>query len=233
MSLTLATWNVGNRDDRAVRVGLTMLSARQVDVIGLQECGDRWGLLPDWAAENGYEVRRWGVGFPGADSVPILVRGRARRRRVREAVEGGREVGRGAGPSRAKAKVVQVARVDLDDWPLAVLNTHMVASATRLGHRQRKAHYEDHIEVVAQMARRQIERRGRVVVLGDMNAPPDFRGLDPLREVGLHNQVHQPTHGRRCIDHIWTHGLQVTERLVIKMPSDHDAALVIVGRRAA
>lgn len=221
--MKIATWNLGNRPDAIVRhSGLDRLRFRGVDVLALQEAGDRKPLLDAWCAETGWHA--WfGDGSSGAASVPILWNPRTVRARVTGTTDATppTHVGSaGAGPSKMKAKVWNRVRFTDDGGPLVVINGHVVPSVY-LPRRRDLA--RRHIAVLAQMVKR---RKGRVPVIavGDFNMKPRDRLTKPLRELGMRQRTKRPTHGRRTIDHVWTLGVD-GDTEVVSMPSDHDAVI--------
>lgn len=216
----IATWNCGNRSDDQVLGGLHRLAGK-CDVMGLQECGDRAKVLNRFCEATGWQC--WLGDRPGAPSVPILWNPKV----VRALVTGTTPattatfVGpRGAGPSRMKAKVWNRVRFAADKERLVVINGHIVPSVYLLARRRLAARQ---ITVLAGMV---AKRRGRVPVIavGDFNMKPSDRLTKPLRRLGMKQRTHRPTHGRRCIDHVWTLGVEGRVE-VVEMPSDHRAVL--------
>jgi exonuclease III len=110
---TVASWNMGDGPDVRKAAGLDRLAHHGADVICLQEAADRVQVIARWAAASGWDV--WaGDGRPGAASVPILWRASV----LEVVTEGSRTAtpaqwigAAGAGPARAKAKVINRVRV--------------------------------------------------------------------------------------------------------------------------
>lgn len=216
----VASWNMGSRKDAEVLFGLNKLRARGAHVIGLQEAGDRHGLIEAFCGDNGWGVY-YGADVPGAASVPILWNPKI----AHQVARGTRQVtpptyvGRlGAGPSTMKAKVWNFMR--FQDAPV-VINGHIVPSVY-LPRRRRIARLQ--IEALADMAERRGERGVQVVGIGDFNMRVRSRLTRPLRQVGMVQRTHKPTHGRRLIDHVWTLDCRGSVE-VVPMPSDHRAVL--------
>lgn len=222
---TLATWNVGNRSDNWVARGLVTLVKRHgVDVMGLQECGDRKHVLEEFCRRAGWNAW-YGDGSPGAASVPILWNPRTVRALVTGTTDAtpSTHVGQaGAGPSKMKPKVWNRVRFGAGEHrgPFVFINGHVVPSVY-LPPRRRLA--RRHIAVLAEMVER---RKGRVPVIavGDFNMRPTDSLTKPLRQLGMTQRTKAPTHGRRTIDHVWTLGV-TGHAEVVDMPSDHRAVL--------
>ena len=228
--LTVATFNIGDGPDSRKLPGLEKLREAGAQVICLQEASDRKALLEKWTDQHGWKLFL-GDGTAGAAAVPIMVDPalRVRRFHTRLAVPS-RFVGAGAGPSRSKTKVVNVARID-GGW--RVLNTHMVASATRNGRQfdRRREHFKDHLDVVVDMIRGTPD--ATQVCVGDFNATPDFRMLAPLANVATQVVKGGGTKGRRMIDLAWVvQGRIVNNARILDMPSDHKAVVVTVEQTA-
>lgn len=218
--MKVATWNVGSRKDNDVARGLVKLVKSGVDVAGLQECGDRGDLLNEFCKRTGWQM--WpGDGSPGASSVPILWNPRTVRARVTGTNEAtGPTWAPGRGPDRVKAKVWNRVRFTDADGPVVVVNGHLPASLYMPG-RRRIARRQ-----VAVLERMVEQRAGHVpvVALMDANSKPTDRLWKPLRQLGMVQRTHQPTHGRRTIDLVWTHGIAGRAE-VLDMPSDHNAVV--------
>jgi exonuclease III len=210
------TWNIGDGPDAEKRAALDKLRDRGARVICLQEAGDRQRVLEAWARDNGWTLFL-GDGSDGASSVPILTAKKVVRSGTVEAVEA-RYVGPGAGPDRAKRKVINW--IECADGEL-VLNTHMIASATREGNQYtlRRRHYRDHVAAIVALLD---TLRGKPVTLvGDFNAPPDFNLLQPLRDHHMRQRVTEPTRLDMICDHVWTRHADAEATDVLDMPSDH------------
>lgn len=226
-TLTVATFNMGDGPDSVKITALDKLRDAGAQVICLQEAGDRKKVLTRWSADNGWNAF-FGDGTAGASSVPILVTPdlKVTRFHSRLAVPA-RNVGEGAGPDRSKAKVVNVARID-GGW--RVLNTHMIASATRRGSKydRRRAHFHDHLAVLLDMLRR--DTKATQICVGDFNATPEFRMLEPMREIATQVVAGGGTHGRRMIDLAWVVRGRIVDKaqLLSRMSSDHKAVVVTV-----
>ncbi|WP_183092896.1 endonuclease/exonuclease/phosphatase family protein [Nocardioides stalactiti] len=213
----VATANLGNRPDAAVLAGLHSLALR-ADVFGLQECGDRLKILGRFCTATGWEC--WTGDEEGSASTPVLWNPKAvevSRQGTRPATEATNTGRLGAGPDVVKAKVWNHARVHAPgEDPFVLINGHLPAS---LYLPRRRALAKKQIADLADMVERR-EDRIDVVVVGDMNARPNALVLKPLRRFGMKQRTHQPTHGRRTIDHVWTLG--VSGRVeVVSFPSDH------------
>lgn len=219
--MKVATWNVGNRRDNDVARGLVKLVKTGVDVLGLQECGDRGDLLDEFCRRTGWHM--WpGDGSAGASSVPILWNPRtvkAMRTGTNEATDPTWAPGRG--PDRVKAKVWNRVRFVGDDGPVVVINGHLPASLYMPG---RRALAKRQVAVLERMVEQRADRVP-VVALMDANSKPTNRLWKPLRGLGMVQRTHQPTHGRRTIDLVWTHGISGRVE-VLDMPSDHNAAVL-------
>lgn len=222
--MRIATFNLGDGPDFAKSGGLTRLRERDVDIIGLQEAGDRHRMIDRWCEFTGW--RAWFGEGPGAASVPILWNPRTVRARhtgTTPATPATKVGPFGAGPSTMKAKVWNRARFASDAGTVAVINGHIVPSIY-LPKRRRLA--EQQIDVLAEMVQR---RKGKVpvVAIGDFNMKAHHDLADPLRELGMVQRTKQPTHGNRIIDHVWTLGIK-GDVDVLEMPSDHRAAILTI-----
>lgn len=228
----IATWNMGDGPDHRKVTDLHMLADTGATIIGLQEAADRWDAIDDFLdGRPGWRV--WRPTSPGAASVPVLYDARYWRvRRLRTVVAvASRWVGPGAGPSRAKGKAVNVVALKQRHGPrrsrdrVRILNTHMIASATRRGHQfdPRRDHYRDHMRVLVRMVR--AGRLSRTIVTGDLNATPTSPLVAPLHAVGLVGWTQAGTHGHRPIDHILVGPGRPTERRTLGTSSDHTAVL--------
>jgi len=228
---TVATWNVGDGLDAAKMHGLVKLVKHDADVIGLQECGDRKRLIDEFCERTGWHA--WmGDGSPGAPSVPILWDPRTVKalhmdtRPATPATDTGRL---GAGPNVVKPKVWNKVRFETEaPADLLVINGHGPAS---IWARRRRALARTMIEVGADIVEHReipVEKdRVDVVLVGDLNMRPGHSLTRPLRELGMTQRTHEPTHGRRTIDHVWTLGCSGVTT-VLDMPSDHRAVLLTV-----
>lgn len=221
--MKVATWNIGDGPDNTKVRGLVKLVKAGVDVLGLQECGDRGDLLDEFCKRTGWHM--WpGDGSPGASSVPILwnpATVKATRTGTNEATDPTWAPGRG--PDRVKAKVwnrVRLHPLHEHHAAIVVINGHLPASLYMPG-RRRIA-----VRQVAVLERMVEQRAGHVpvVALMDGNSKPTDRLWKPLRQLGMVQRTHRPTHGRRTIDLIWTHGIGGRVE-VLDMPSDHNAVV--------
>jgi hypothetical protein len=221
---SVATLNLGDGPHHQKLSDLHKLVKKGVTVIGLQEAGDRLPVLEAFL-DSHLTWRLYRPPFPGAGSVPILYNAAQwQLLRTRSVLAVARRfVGPGAGPSTAKDKPINVVVLShLDVGTKRFLNTHFIASATRLPRarfRRRRSHFEDHAAVLARLVRARV---GRTVVMGDFNAEFDFSGLSVLRATGITGWTQQPTHGRRAIDHILG---PVGKRRVVPTSSDHAAVV--------
>jgi len=222
---TLASWNIGDGKDARKAGGLTELLHQGAQVLALQEAGDRRRMLEHWC-----ELHDWEPFFgdePGAPSVPILWNPRAVNMLgagTRPATPATKVGPLGAGPSTMKPKVWNRARFEIHDRDadLLVINGHIVPSVY-LPKRRRLAAKQ--IEVLADMVEFRETATERdlvdVAALGDFNMRPSHELLAPLRQLGMRQRVHEPTHGRfRTIDHGWTLGCPAAAD-AIDMPGDH------------
>lgn len=223
--LTIATYNLGDGPGKAR--DLDILAAAGVDVLGLQEAGDRDDMLDDWCRRNRW--RQHAGKAPGAGRVPILtapdvhVDAAISRLAVDE-----RYVGPGAGPDWANPKAIQAIRTG----QLWIADTHFVASADRPGTSAlRDSHHADHMAFLVRMARRRRRRGLPIVLLGDFNTSPTGRRTAPLRAMGLDQVVKQSTHGDDTFDQIWIAGLDLIHAWTVKLSSDHRAAVATVRSR--
>lgn len=228
--LVIDSYNIGDGPDADKRADLSRIS-EFAKVICLQEAGDRTKMLKEWAADNGW-VLWYNPVVPGSKSVPILyLRGYGVVSRGARMLMPRTYVGAGAGPSWAKAKAATFVRID----NTVIFNTHMTPSATREGreYRFRRLHYRAHVAGLMRLVRNRIDREREVVVVGDMNAPPSFQLLRPLREEGLRQHVDEDTRHHQIIDQIWsTRGLVVVKRLVIRqVSSDHHSPVITLKKR--
>ena len=220
--MIVATWNVGDGPDSAKAGGLTRLFNLGCDVIALQEAGDRKHMIDAWCERQGWQA--WLGEGPGAASVPILWNPRTARAMVTgttPATSPTRVGRRGAGPSTMKAKVWNRVRFATDDGPLVVINGHIVPSVYLPA---RRALARRQIAVLAAMVRR---RKGRVpvVAVGDFNMRASDHLTLPLRDLGMTQHTHAPTHGRRTIDLVWTLGVDGRAEVVDTKASDHKAVV--------
>lgn len=231
--LTIVTYNVGGGADTRKSADLDQLDAAGADVIALQECSDRGRMLTRWLEGHPGWRGYLGDGSDGAAATPILWRTVLGRPRCHTSVAVPRRyVGpRGAGPGTVKRKVTNRIRIRVGRTRVHVLNAHLLPSATRRNlprgeTRRRLAHYRDHIAAILAVVAR---RHGVVFVTGDFNAEPGWRLLKPMRRAGLRQDVTDPTHGRRVIDLVWHRcgaGVRVTSARVLRLTSDHEAAMV-------
>ncbi len=224
--MRVTTFNLGSGPAAEVRQDLDRL-ADASDVLCLQEAGDRQPLLRDWASGRDWSLFVGRVG--GAAKVPILTAPGVRVL-ARDAVVAvpPTVVGEpGAGPARLQQKAISRLTLSVDGQPVHVVNTHLIASATRRLPNQdaRVAHYRRHIDALARVVD---HLDGPVVVTGDFNAPRGHALLAPLRE-RLTQTTTEPTHGRRVIDLIWVRGTTATDSDVSPTSSDHRAATTIVA----
>ncbi len=233
--MSTATYNLGDGPDHRKVTDLLTLADMGADVIGLQEAGDRGAVLFKFLTKH----PRWGLfsdpHTPGSSSVPILYRLDRFALVKAEAVIAvpAMNVGPdGAGPSRAKAKVVN--RVHLTHTETGrtvhVLNTHMLPSVTRKDLSEfetatRRAHYAQHIAALAATVN---ARDGVVFVTGDFNAPPTFDLLQPLKDARLVGWSETGTHGTRPIDHVLSREAAVltgVRQELLDLSSDHRAVV--------
>lgn len=228
----VATWNVGDGPDRDKARGLDRLVAAGADVICLQEAGDRQAMLGIWCALTNWQM--WpGDGSPGSASVPILWNPKAVRALHTDTRPATPETDAGplgAGPDVVKAKVWNKVRFETDDdADLLVINGHGPASVWA---RRRRALAREMIAVGADIVERRevpVEKdRVDVVLVGDLNMRPRHSLTKPLRDLGMKQRTKDPTHGRRCIDHVWTLGCEGRTE-VLPMPSDHRAVVLTVA----
>lgn len=223
MKLTVATLNLGDGPDDRKAAALDRLVEQGVDVICLQEASDRRAMLRAWASANDWVLHHGDT--PGAGAVPILFREGlpVTETASREAVPR-TFVGPGAGPDTSKPKVVTSVRLEDGEQ---VLNTHLTPSATRPWAWRRRRHYRRHIAVLKEMVENR--ERGRIILVGDFNAPPTFRLLKPLLRLGMVQATPDATMGRRLIDHTWIKRGRVVSARVLEVPSDHRAVIVTVA----
>lgn len=226
MSLTIAFYNIGDGPaPNKIRDLDTLAIRHNADFIHLSETGDRIPMLRVWAERQGY--RLWIGNVPGSKSVAVLYKRERDVRRFSRLAVPRMYVGAGAGPSWAKPKAIMGLRLR----KLVVLSTHFTPSATRDGrqYRFRRLHYAIHMRVLNYMIRRRRAQGLQVVVVGDFNAPANFRLLDPLVDMNMRQLIKQSTHHNRIIDHAWvTPGVNVRHIDVINLSSDHNAILVKV-----
>ena len=219
--MKVATLNLGDGPDSSKARALDALVKHGARVIGLQEAGDRQRILTHWCLANGWDYYD-GRGEEGATSTPILWD-----KALRVTNEGTREAtpatdcGRlGAGPNVVKAKVWNHVRVHGDDT-FVFINGHLPAS---LYLPRRRALAKRQVAVLVDMVERR-EDRVPVVFVGDCNARANSLVLKPLRQLGMHQHTHAPTHGRRTIDLTWTVGIGGRAETV-KVASDHKAVIL-------
>lgn len=225
--MKVATWNVGDGIDAVKVHGLVKLRKHGADVIGLQECGDRGRMIDQFCDRTGWHA--WlGDGSPGASSVPILWNPRtvhATHTGTRDATDPTNTGRKGAGPDVVKAKVWNKVRFEVDDADDLVINGHGPASIwwpPRLT--LAKRYVAELADLVEHREEPIADNRVDVIAVMDGNAKPTHRLWQPLRELGMVQRTHEPTHGRRTIDLVWTLGC-VGRVQVLDMPSDHNAAL--------
>jgi exonuclease III len=217
---TIKSLNLGSGSDADVEFSLDVLLREGADAICCQEGSDRKDVLARWAKKHGWHYW-YNKRLPGAAAVPILYRpglgGGVKRRFSRIAVPR-MYVGAGAGPSWSKAKVV----TGLVTRQFTLMNTHMVASATRQGrkYRFRRAHYFAHVKVLSAMVVFRSRGWRKVILVGDFNAEEDFYLLAPLRK-RMKQWVDQHTMGKRTIDLIWTIHCNAKRVFVRTVISDH------------
>jgi len=223
---------VGDGPDAVKIRGLVKLLNHGADIIGLQECGDRQRMLDEFCERTGWQA--WLGDEPGSTSVPILWDPRAvtalhtDTRPATPATDAGRL---GAGPNVVKPKVWNKVRFETDARAdLLVINGHGPASVWA---RRRRALARQMIEVGADIVEHRevpVEKdRVDVVLVGDLNMRPGHPLTRPLREAGMTQRTHEPTHGRRCIDLVWTLGCSGVTT-VLDMPSDHRAVILTLSK---
>jgi len=221
--LHVKSYNLGDANDSVVLAELLDF-ARDADVIALQEAGDRGGVLTVFLKRRaGWTINQGSV--PGSRSVPLLYRKTLDGQPFSRLAVAAMVVGPGAGPDTTKPKAITGLRVG----NLAILNTHMVASAWQEDASAfRKGHYRLQMKALARMASRRLSRGQAVLAVGDFNAAPDHELLAPLRALRLKQLVEKPTHGVGIFDHAWTNldGTADTE----DGSSDHQAVSVTIRR---
>lgn len=225
---TIATHNLsaGAVKNRPEKVKADLIDAlSRFDVILIQEAGADTKILHEVVRTTGARLYL-GNGRAGQASTPILVaKGIKVRFEAHEVSPRGLFVGRGAGPSRAKAKHLMVAVITTTDgvqW--AIGNLHGIASpqfALR-GRLQRRMYRR-----AARIMKRRYKKMRRVIG-GDLNAPPGRPTRIPFWRIAKLRSTQRilgllPTHGpRRVLDDIvidrkiraLSHGVEDT-------PSDH------------
>lgn len=235
-----ATFNLGGGPSSRKVSDLARLADAGVDLVGMQEGSDRVSLMARLTRRSRRARRRearavgWRVyqpRLPGAAAVPIaydpqvwhLIRSRSVLAVAR------RWVGpRGAGPTFAKAKRINIAvlRHRETGRVLKHLNTHPIPSTDRdLGRAENSArddHYADHIAVIRRIVR---HTKIPLVLTFDANKVPTAPALVPLRTLGLTGWTQTGTHGNRPIDHVLTRGLGSAKAKTITTSSDHDAVV--------
>jgi hypothetical protein len=230
MSVSGATWNIGDGKDDLKERGLTRLLQHGADIIGLQEAGDREKMIKHWCHDHGWHL--WLGEGPGASSVPIIWNPEVVKRLNTDTwpATPPTNTGRlGVGPSMVKAKVWNKVRFEIlddqDPTDLLFVNGHGPASVWAP---KRRRLAEDWVGELAD----RLEHRERsidddqadVLVVMDGNAKPGDRLWVPLRQLGMHQHTHDPTKGGRTIDLTWTLGCTGSTE-VIPMPGDHRAAI--------
>jgi hypothetical protein len=213
--------NLGNRSDLQVEVGLSdVIEKRDPDLIHECEAGDRLRANGAVARKHGWKLFL-GDGTPGAASVPFLINPRAKihGHGTKLAVKR-RKVGRGAGPSMSKTKVINWLVIEIDGYLWLVLGTHMIASANRWYGVLRRRHYRAHIAAIVELVN---ERRvDRVLLVMDGNCDPRkdrYHLLDPLEKAGLRQVTRGATHDMNLYDHAWTN--EGGDGEPFQAPSDH------------
>ena len=226
--MRVGTLNLGDGPDSAKARALDTLGEHGARVIGLQEAGDRQRILTHWCLANGWDYYD-GRGEEGATSTPILWDKalRVTNEGTREATDAKDCGPLGAGPNVVKAKVWNHVRVHGPET-FVFINGHLPAS---LYLPRRRALAKRQVAVLADMVQRRWhpsshhEMRVNVVVVGDFNTKASDRLLKPLRQLGMRQHTHQPTHRLRTIDLTWTLGIGGRAE-VVKVPSDHRAVIL-------
>lgn len=218
----VGTWNAGPGTNRQVLRDLLAL-LRQVDVLCVQEFGDRKSLV--WALRaRGFRVHN-GDGRPGAakDCV-IWKRGKGRVHKQTVKVGDATYVGHdgGAGPTTLDNKYINA--VTFLRTGVTVASTHVVPSVYL---KDRAELARKHLLAAAAWLKQQ-ERP--VFLCGDLNMEPHNRLLDPLRRAGAwcnHDTLGWvPTHGARSIDYVWALGAKLHWQTTVENSSDHRAVIV-------
>lgn len=218
--ISVATANLGNESDKRLLGGLLAL-AEEVDVIGVQEGGDRRAVLERFCHLTGWMVFFGDI--DGAPSVAILWNPKtvvASHEGTRPCT-GAEDCGKcGVGPEVVKAKVWNRVRFHPrkhDDDDFVFINGHLPASLyckcrNRLGNIM--------IEEADDMVARR-EDKIDVVLVCDGNSRPWAKRWKPLRKRGMVQHTRRPTHGLRIIDLTWTLGRKAKTRLFKGKYSDH------------
>lgn len=227
--LTLGSWNIGPAH-RLPRE----LSKLLVDAVALQESSDQWGdggLIWKLRAA-GYRLitgsQAGQSATPLAYNPLVLELVKVKRYLLAES----QDVGAGAGPPHLKQKwaIGGLFRHRETGRFVWIFSVHYVASqqhATRF-------------KVAVVMSNRMVLLGKRLVhalfMLGDTNANPDSKALDPLRAAGwLLNQTLGRlvrTHGRRAIDQCWwtpRRWLHFLGNRAVPTGSDHNLLVVQFG----
>lgn len=243
--LVIASYNVGNpRDDSVSRSIRRLIDREGVDILGLQEMGDRAGVAARLAADPNITVCRRRKG--GANRVALILDAvKADHWDTVQINRGGEKIERtvaGNGETRngfksAEAKFIVEAQIT-DDGPL-VGDVHLIPSTAnktitgKWRHPLAREVYKTQVAgCVAWFA------AGGDVLVGDFNGTPDYGLLDPLRAVADCYSAPSRKKPRR-IDQIYVRkgsGITVDEvHAVDDVSSDHPgivAALVLPAEPA-
>lgn len=216
----VATANLGNFSNSKVLKGLLLLSL-ETDVIGVQEGGDRRGVLETFCEKTGW--RAFFGDVEGSASVAILwnpnrvFASEIRTRPCNPAEDCG---SCGVGPDMVKAKVWNHIRFK----PLyggdayVFVNGHLPAS---LYCKCRSKIANIMIEELEAMAAARKDRV-RFVAVMDSNSSSAQRRWKPLKKLGMKQWTKVPTHGLRIIDLTWTLGVKKAKAVRFKGKySDH------------
>lgn len=184
MITTITQFNCGNAKPERTYDDLTTVKS---DYMCLDETWDRKAVIKQWLKDNGFDE------VPLADGwgdTPILFDPRKKHLLGFESHVVNPEpvyVGSaGNGPATIHPKFVVVGHFRDKDtgWRENTISTHVLASWTRHDlppkeEKRRRELGEHHIEVLADVVR----RLGNAYVCLDANAPKDFPGMKPLRDV--------------------------------------------------
>jgi len=237
---TAATLNLGGAPQVDLATNITGLARdRGVTILGLQEAGDRDGLLEAVRGRAGMASWRWcRPGDPGAPSVPIMYDSDVWSLETGcggfLAVESRFLGSGGAGPDESKPKFVTafVLHHRASGRNVRVLNTHFIPSARRNdltdAEKQRRVqHVKDHVAALVDRIGRPATHPMPVVLMGDLNGPGSWPLLQPLKDIDLVGWSTEVTHPAtdESIDHVVRRNLANVSRAYVNTASDHHAVV--------
>lgn len=232
-SFRVAAYNVGDGPDPIKVAHLVRLAiAHAVGLVGMCEGADRRRMLRAFRRTmRRVHGQRWGSYQPfrarGGASVPIAwSKAEWQRLRWRSVLAVARMFlgPRGAGPTYAKAKAINVLvlRHRATGRVVKYLNGHAIPSEERHLSPAEDARRDEHYRAfVAALVGILDHTHVPVVLTADLNAGPTNPKLGPLKDAGMTGWSTEPTHDRSIFDHIAARGLLLLGEDLVHGASDH------------